>query len=49
MTRRSRGREVALQVLYQIEQNPGVPGTEVHQFINRRTWASRSSPNSPRA
>ena len=37
MTRRSRGREVALQVLYQIEQNPGIPVTEVHQFINRRT------------
>jgi len=37
MTRRSRGREVALQVLYQIEQNPGMPFTEVHQFINRRT------------
>ena len=37
MTRRSRGREVALQVLYQIEQNPGVPVTEIHQFINRRT------------
>lgn len=37
MTRRSRGREVALQVLYQIEQNPGVPATEVRQFINRRT------------
>ena len=36
MTRRSRGREVALQVLYQIEQNPGVPVAEVHQFINRR-------------
>ena len=36
MTRRSRGREVALQVLYQVEQNPGVPVTEVHQFINRR-------------
>src|SRR5271165_5321535 len=37
MTRRSRGREVALQVLYQIEQNPGVPVTEIHQFIDRRT------------
>ena len=37
MTRRSRGREVALQVLYQIEQNPGMPVAEVHQFINRRT------------
>jgi N utilization substance protein B len=36
MTRRSRGREVALQVLYQVEQNPGVPVSEVHQFINRR-------------
>jgi N utilization substance protein B len=36
MTRRSRGREVALQVLYQIEQNPGVPVTEVRQFIDRR-------------
>ncbi len=37
MTRRSRGREVALQVLYQIEQNPGMPVGEVHQFIKRRT------------
>jgi N utilization substance protein B len=36
MTRRSRGREVALQVLYQIEQNPGVSVTDVRQFINRR-------------
>jgi N utilization substance protein B len=36
MTRRSRGREVALQVLYQIEQNAGVPVAEVHQFVNRR-------------
>ena len=36
MTRRSRGREVALQVLYQIEQNPGVSAGDVHQFINRR-------------
>lgn len=36
MTRRSRGREVALQVLYQIEQNAGVPAVEIRQFINRR-------------
>jgi transcription antitermination protein NusB len=36
MTRRSRGREVALQVLYQIEQNPGTPADEVGQFIRRR-------------
>jgi transcription antitermination protein NusB len=36
MTRRSRGREVALQVLYQIEQNLGIPVAEVRQFIDRR-------------
>src|SRR5208283_3304189 len=36
MTRRSRGREVALQVLYQIEQNPGVSAGDVCQFVNRR-------------
>ncbi|QEH38468.1 hypothetical protein OJF2_70710 [Aquisphaera giovannonii] len=36
MTRRSRGREVALQVLYQVEQNSGLPAAEVRQFINRR-------------
>jgi transcription antitermination protein NusB len=36
MTRRSRGREVALQVLYQIEQNSEVPLGEVHSFIRRR-------------
>ncbi len=41
MTRRSRGREVALQVLYQIEQNPGVPVSEVRQFINRRLLAEK--------
>jgi N utilization substance protein B len=39
MTRRSRGREVALQVLYQIEQNPGMAVGEVRQFINRRLLA----------
>ncbi len=36
MTRRSRGREVALQVLYQIEQNPGASAGDIRQFINRR-------------
>ncbi|WP_165233881.1 transcription antitermination factor NusB [Aquisphaera insulae] len=36
MTRRSRGREVALQVLYQVEQNSGLPAVEIRQFINRR-------------
>ena len=41
MTRRSRGREVALQVLYQVEQNPGVPPEEVHRFIQRRLLGDR--------
>jgi N utilization substance protein B len=36
MTRRTRGREIALQVLYQIEQNTGTPATEVRKFIERR-------------
>jgi N utilization substance protein B len=36
MTRRSRGREVALQVLYQVEQNPGISPEEIHRFIERR-------------
>jgi N utilization substance protein B len=36
MTRRSRGREVALQVLYQLEQNPGVPPEAIRRFIERR-------------
>jgi len=41
MTRRSRGREVALQVLYQIEQNPGVSPDEVRRFIQRRLLEDR--------
>ena len=41
MTRRSRGREVALQVLYQVEQNPGVPAEEVSGFIKRRLLGDR--------
>jgi transcription antitermination protein NusB len=41
MTRRSRGREVALQVLYQVEQNPGIPLEEIHRFIQRRLLAER--------
>lgn len=36
MTRRSRGREVALQVLYQIEQNPGFSADEIQRFCGRR-------------
>jgi len=41
MTRRSRGREVALQVLYQVEQNPGVSPEEIHRFIQRRLLEDR--------
>ncbi len=36
MTRRTRGREIALQVLYQLEQNPGQGPDEVSRFILRR-------------
>ena len=36
MTRRTRGREIALQVLYQLEQNPGIDPEEVRRFIERR-------------
>jgi N utilization substance protein B len=36
MTRRTRGREIALQVLYQLEQNPGQGPDEISQFILRR-------------
>jgi len=41
MTRRSRGREVALQVLYQVEQNPGVSREEIRRFIQRRLLEDR--------
>jgi N utilization substance protein B len=41
MTRRSRGREVALQVLYQVEQNSGVPPEEIRRFILRRLLDDR--------
>ena len=41
MTRRSRGREVALQVLYQVEQNPGVSSDEIRRFIERRLLEDR--------
>jgi transcription antitermination protein NusB len=41
MTRRSRGREVALQVLYQVEQNAHVPLPEVRLFIQRRLLGDR--------
>ena len=41
MTRRSRGREVALQVLYQVEQNPGMSPDEIRRFIQRRLLEDR--------
>jgi N utilization substance protein B len=34
--RRTRGREVALQVLYQVEQNPGLAQAEIDRFLHRR-------------
>lgn len=42
MTRRSRGREVALQVLYQLEQNTGMPAAEVRRFLDRRLLADKA-------
>src|SRR4051812_18984352 len=36
MTRRTRGREIALQVLYQLEQNPGIDPAEIRLFVERR-------------
>ena len=36
MTRRTRGREIALQVLYQTEQNPGLAPAEIRRFVERR-------------
>jgi N utilization substance protein B len=36
MTRRTRGREIALQVLYQTEQNPGLTPDDVRRFVERR-------------
>ena len=42
MTRRTRGREIALQVLYQTEQNPGIPPEEVRRFIDRRLRGDRN-------
>ncbi len=36
MTRRTRAREIALQVLYQTEQNAGLDSKDVQRFIERR-------------
>src|SRR3954469_25393705 len=36
MTRRTRGREIALQVLYQADLNPGLSPEEIRRFVDRR-------------
>src|SRR4051794_10689490 len=41
MTRRTRAREIALQVLYQTEQNPGMPPEEIRRFVDRRLRGDR--------
>ena len=41
MTRRTRSREIALQVLYQTEQNTGLPDVEIHRFVERRLLADK--------
>lgn len=41
MTRRTRGREIALQVLYQTEQNPGLVPEDVRKFVERRLRGER--------
>jgi N utilization substance protein B len=42
MTRRTRGREIALQVLYQAELNPGLAPEEIRRFIERRLLGDRN-------
>src|SRR3954451_3202881 len=41
MTRRTRGREIALQVLYQSELNPGLSADEIRRFVDRRLLGDR--------
>jgi len=41
MTRRSRAREIALQVLYQTEQNAGLDTEEIRRFVERRLRGDR--------
>jgi transcription antitermination protein NusB len=36
MTRRTRGREIALQILYLLDQNREVPDAEIQDFLQRR-------------
>ena len=40
-TRRTRAREIALQILYQVEQNPSFDGELVRKFIARRLHGDR--------
>ena len=41
MTRRTRSREIALQVLYQTEQNSGLPPEEIRRFVERRLHSDK--------
>ena len=41
MTRRTRSREIALQVLYQTEQNSGLPPEEIRRFVDRRLHSDK--------
>lgn len=41
MTQRTRGREIALQVLYQTEQNAGMAPVEIRRFVERRLLGDR--------
>jgi transcription antitermination protein NusB len=41
MTQRTRGREIALQVLYQAEQNAGMAPAEIRRFVERRLLGDR--------
>jgi N utilization substance protein B len=41
MTRRTRGREIALQVLYQSDLNPGLATEEIRRFVERRLLSDK--------
>lgn len=41
MTQRTRGREIALQILYQTEQNAGMASVEIRRFVERRLLGDR--------
>ena len=44
MTRRSRARQVALQLLFQLDHNPDVPREDVERFVNDRLADAESRP-----